>query len=1166
MSKPNYRQLRAEIQDLSRARGRARKAPDRRDDAWRDFYDEDATEDGFLLEEDESEYSVETEGEAPFAESPRRLVSRRITASERHTRALRKIAQLVDESRYGLGQSRGLDQALDALSRSISASERRAARALETIVAELIDDGLGPLATERRRKPPRPAPAASSATTARSRVAEQDKADDDPHGPRQALAEDDAPRPDAREDRGADANSSVVKLPLAEALLDITRRQSARDADAEAPEHDALSDRALKENGPRRLFGKVEALAREIGSLRGDLDNSASRERQIMLQLDGLREEIRSLTRDVGELAPRASVEAIEGELAELAARVDVQRDRGVDDKALAPAERIAGELRAVLEEIDPRPHMRELEADIRRLADRLEAAGEADEASLQALSQRTAEIKESLSALAARPLPLERIETSLRDLTRRVDALSCGPSPEERSRDLVEAAKAIRVILSSETGSDAFNQRLDRLSAGLEEALARFDGDRFEALGARIDEMHQSLAQRIDQGISQASPNVAALEGLLAGLADKVGQALSLGAAPVSVTSLEDKVDRLDEKLDRLGPAALAQQLAELLAQAKPREERRLTEIAERLEVMQRTLAAQVDESARSRKDDAHKAQLSALLEQLANRSAEACGPCADPAAVNALSEQVRQLSARLDRSLNDGATLASIERKTAELCEKIENSLVRAAGWTGTSTERQLDALNDRLEAQENALTQDAQDSNESALVDDGEASPAEPNFARFTTGREQTPQDMSGPESRAAVSVRAVGVDLELRRQAEFIAAARRAVERAGAEDRKTSAGEAEARQAPRPVKQTRTQAAPSRKALILAGLTGVALLLAAAPIGRTVFDQTRTASQAEAPQTRDGAASRPSKSFALHAPSSLTPKFGPPQSGPGAGTPGGEGVDVATTPVPTEAPAAKPEPKSFAAAPLDRTPVGAIEKAPPQEITPLQVSAQRGDARAQYELGVRYAEGRGGLPRDLKLAAQWFSKAAEQGVATAQYRLGSLYEKGLGIERSPERARSLYEKAASAGNARAMHNLGVLFVENSDGWPDYASAAAWFRKAAEYGVRDSQFNLAVLYARGMGVEQNLLQSYMWFAAAAAQGDPEAAKKRDEVAARLDAGSLATAKSMAEAFKPKDLARDVNESEPPRSAGPSLNPSTKPDGPAAGASIPRPRLSSM
>jgi localization factor PodJL len=1128
MSKPNYRQLRAEIQGLSRARGLARKASERRDDAWRHFYDEDATEDGFLLEDDETEFSVEAEEEAPFAESPRRLVSRPITASERHTRALQKIAQLVDESHYGLGRSRGLDQALDALSRSISASERRAARALETIVAELIDEDFGPPPTARRRKLSRRAPPAGAPQ--RDRATERDQCVDETH----RAHEDELPSDDnAPKDRDAESQSSVVKLPLAEAVLDITRRQSASDVDAQPQDQDEPSDRAAAGYGPRRLFGEVDALAREIGALRENVDCSAEREKQIMLQLDGLRAEIRGLTRDVGALAPRASVEAIEGALAELAARVDAQRDRGVEDKALAPAERIAGELRAVLQEIDPRPHMRELEADIRRLSDRLEAAGEADEASLQALAQRTSEIKESLSALAGRPLPLERIEASLRDLTRRVDALACGPAPEERHRDLLETAKAIRAILSAETGSDAFNQRLDRLSAELEEALARFNGDRFEALGARIDEMHQSLAQRIDQGISQASPNVASLEGLLANLADKVGQALSLGEAPRAGASLEDKVSRLDEKLDRLGPAALAQQLAELLAKAKPHEDGRLAEIGERLDAMQRTLAAQVDENARCRKDESHKAQLSALLEQLANRSAEACGPGADSAAVNALSEQVRQLSARLDKSLNGGATLASIERKIAELCEKIENSLSSAAGWPGTSAQRQLD---DRAEAQ---------DYDESALVDDGAAPRFEPYAAHFEAHQEATPQDISDSGSRAAVSVRAVGVDLELRRQAEFIAAARRAAERAGAEDRRASAGDREASQAPRVFKETKTPAAPSRKALILAALTGVALLLAAAPIGRTVFDQTRTA---------------PSNSVALQPPSSLTPKFSPPLSGPSGEKPGDEGADVAAASVPNETPTAKPEPKTFAAAALDRTPVGAIEK--PQEIAPLQAAAERGDARAQYELGVRYAEGRGGLPRDLKLAAQWFAKAAEQGVATAQYRLGSLYEKGMGVERSPERARSLYEKAASAGSARAMHNLGVLFVENGDGLPDYASAAAWFRKAAEYGVRDSQFNLAVLYARGMGVEQNLTQSYMWFAVAAAQGDLEAAKKRDEVAARLDARGLATAKSMAEAFKPKDLARDVNESEPPRSAGPSLNPSAKPDGPTAGLSFLHPK----
>ena len=98
---------------------------------------------------------------------------------------------------------------------------------------------------------------------------------------------------------------------------------------------------------------------------------------------------------------------------------------------------------------------------------------------------------------------------------------------------------------------------------------------------------------------------------------------------------------------------------------------------------------------------------------------------------------------------------------------------------------------------------------------------------------------------------------------------------------------------------------------------------------------------------------------------------------------------------------------------------------------------------------------------------------------------------------------------------------MHNLAVLYAEGIDGKPDYKAAAEWFRKAAGYGVADSQYNLAILYARGIGVQNNLAESYKWFALAAAKGDRDAAKKRDEVAARLDRQTLMAAKLAVQTF---------------------------------------------
>jgi localization factor PodJL len=122
---------------------------------------------------------------------------------------------------------------------------------------------------------------------------------------------------------------------------------------------------------------------------------------------------------------------------------------------------------------------------------------------------------------------------------------------------------------------------------------------------------------------------------------------------------------------------------------------------------------------------------------------------------------------------------------------------------------------------------------------------------------------------------------------------------------------------------------------------------------------------------------------------------------------------------------------------------------------------------------------------------------------------------MYEKGQGVRKDLGEARRLYLAAAERGNATAMHNLAVLYAEGIDGKSDYGTAAQWFHGAAKYGIVDSQYNLGVLYARGIGIEQNLAESYKWFALAARGGDQDAAKKRDDVAARLDQDSLVAAR---------------------------------------------------
>ncbi len=187
--------------------------------------------------------------------------------------------------------------------------------------------------------------------------------------------------------------------------------------------------------------------------------------------------------------------------------------------------------------------------------------------------------------------------------------------------------------------------------------------------------------------------------------------------------------------------------------------------------------------------------------------------------------------------------------------------------------------------------------------------------------------------------------------------------------------------------------------------------------------------------------------------------------------------------------------------------------------------LREAASSGDTKAMFEIGSRYADGRG-VKADMKAAASWYEQSAEAGFAPAQYRIGNFYEKGLGVDRDIDKAKTWYQLAASQGNASAMHNLAVLFAMGADGTADNESAARWFIQAAELGVKDSQFNLGILAAKGVGMPQNLEESYKWFALVAKTGDKDASAKRDEIAHALRPEQLERARAATELWKAKPL----------------------------------------
>jgi len=120
----------------------------------------------------------------------------------------------------------------------------------------------------------------------------------------------------------------------------------------------------------------------------------------------------------------------------------------------------------------------------------------------------------------------------------------------------------------------------------------------------------------------------------------------------------------------------------------------------------------------------------------------------------------------------------------------------------------------------------------------------------------------------------------------------------------------------------------------------------------------------------------------------------------------------------------------------------------------ETTPFALLAKQGDADAQFNLALLYADGKG-LPQDYERARYWHRQAARQGHAAAQYSPALMHHKGLGIP------------------------------------PDNAKTARWYRMAAEQGHQAAQFNLAILYDEGLGVPHDPVMAYVWFFLAGSQG---------------------------------------------------------------------------
>ncbi|MFV0281003.1 MAG: hypothetical protein ACK5JM_09645 [Rhodoblastus sp.] len=946
---------------------------------------------------------------------------------------------------------------------------------------------------------------------------------------------------------------------------------------------------------PQALAGLQSDIARmseRIEKMREEFSVKTAPRADADETIDHLRREVAAVSRGLGELAPRASVSSLENAVRDISDRLHVARIEGVRDAVATPIEQLARELRSAIRDLDPREAIGGLEQDMRTIAakiESLETQGGVDPQTIRAIFDQTREVRDLLSRAAVASQTTEKAHRELAELATRLEHPgNAGVAPTDVAR-IVSDIRAVVADGMDTEGLRTLEGRVEGLSQRIDAALAANQSqnqsqsqthEQMAMFGDRLDKLHRAVAQSLAAPRQTPPPETKNLESLVRDLADKVDRAAAPSAGGEELAALQAQIELLSRKIERSGGrdesiVSLERMIGDLFGQLNETR----SAAYEAAEAAARTAASEsvrealagvskagqgeigreiadlrAVQDASDQRTHATLKAVHATLERVVDRLATLEGEVAEPRAAMRREQPPVQTAPVQTASVQPPSAQPPVVQPPAPAARAPRQAPAAAAGAAMGSTMSAAAALA-RLKGEKAEPRAESR----APRVEQ----PAAPSSSQ-SFDHDMLIEPGAGRNARPAPAASAAQADAaDSSPQAGFIAAARRAA--LAAQAASAAAEEAEAIDAAEKSKgegqlsMARALYERRRKPILLS-LAALIGLLGALQVARVYTS--RSSGLAEPPpivRPADPVSGKASPADAAPAgqstgqnESGVSEKGAAmPASNEGASagakaeaTPGAETAAPAQAPRRVDAPANPPaslptmarQPRADAGA-LDTAPVGSIQGAAAALAVPtstLEKIAAQGDSAAQFELGARLADGNK-APRDLKAALRWFEKSAAKGVAPAQYRLGVLFERGLGVERNAATARSWYERAAEAGNIRAMHNLAVLLADGG-GKPDYPAAARWFRKAAEYGVRDSQYNLAILYARGLGGPQDLIQSYAWFAAAADQGDADAAKKRDEVATRFDAKTMARAKALAESFRPKTPEAAANNVTPP------------------------------
>jgi len=864
-------------------------------------------------------------------------------------------------------------------------------------------------------------------------------------------------------------------------------------APATAPAIPAGPDFSTLERHLFKITSQIEALQRPDG---------------IEQSIAAFRGELAEIRQAITEAMPRRAIESIENEIRSLSRRIDDTRQSGIDAQALAGIERALSEIREVLRSLTPAEQLAGYDEAIRNLGAKLDLILRAsdDPSTVQQLEGAIAALRAIVSNVASNDA-LARLSDDVHTLSSKVDQLTRSEGNSDSFAILEQRIAALTSTLESrerpvvsesseqlEGAVRALSDRLDRMPVGNDSASAFAHLEQrvaylLERLEASADHRGGNLG-RVEDGLQDILRHLETQQASFAALAES-----SRSGAEPPASGLIDIVKR------ELSDVRFNQSETDRHTQ-------------DSLEAVHNTLGHVVDRLAMIEGD------LRAVRIQPVAPQPE-MPPAPQPVPPQSAAPPVAMATQPKPELPNPASAQAYFATAPREF-QVAQPPIPAAAG-----VPRAISEILEPHTAQPRAAI-------EPDLPPDH---PLEPGTR--PSGR------VPSPSERIAASESAISeIPTSAREPAStssFIAAARRAAQAAAAAQH----GDKAAR--PTGDKATESSTISSKIRSLLVGASVVVIVLGTFKMAMTLLDG---GSLLQLPAMENASQASPSVQSPADdgaKPATLEPAT-PSMTSPtpiGRQSLNGSVPNAsASVPIPRTTPTPSASPVSASditgtiptttAAPTSRKLT--MVQVPPTERLPdaiggplLRAAALKGDPTAAYEIGMRFAEGKG-VAANFDEAAKWYDRAAQAGVVPAVFRLGTLYEKGLSVNKDVDIARRYYLQAAERGNAKAMHNLAVLDADGGSQGANYKNASQWFRKAADHGVADSQFNLGILYARGIGVEQNLAESFKWFSLAAAQGDADSVRKRDDIAKRLDAQSLAAAKLAIQTFTPEPQPDDA------------------------------------